>query len=254
MKKILFILLLLFATQAHAAANLTIWPLKVSLSPKDKTSSVHLINKGPKPVKIQVYAKSWDMDGNGKFIEVDTGDFVFFPRLTSIEPNEDKAIRVGYNGNFPPLEKPYRLYFVELPPIKKPTQPDKNVSFGIQAVLKLSVPLFVMPTDKSPRPQIEITATDNLQVSIYNHGTHNFLLTKGNVELFDNNGNSLFSKKIKVLQRVLPKRRLIIKVPIDDMPCNKAQAIEFKFNLGEQKAPDDEKIKRFSTQRCVPVM
>ncbi len=254
MKKItLLFILLLFTNQTYAAANLGIWPLKVSLSPENKTGTVHITNKGTKSVNIQIFAKTWDMDANGKFVETDTGNFVFFPRLATIAPKEDKAIRVGYNGSFPALEKPYRLYVEELAIIKKPTQQSKYVSAGVQMLLKLSVPLFVMPSANSPKPQMEITATGGLQVGIRNHGTHNILLTKGNVELFGANGNSLFSKEIKVLQRVLPKRRLLIKVPIDDMPCNKARAIEFKFSLGEQESPYDEKTKRFSTKRgCVP--
>lgn len=197
------------------------------------------------------------MDENGKFIETDTGDFIFFPRLATIAPNEDKAIRVGYRGAFPALEKPYRLYFEELPPIRQPIQAERGKSaLGIQTTLKLSVPLFVMPSANLPEPQLTITETkktgNGLRVSIHNRGTHNFLLTGGTVELFNSRSSSVFSKEIKVLQRVLPQRRLFVEVPLDNAPCTRVRTIEFKFVLDGQNVPY---IKRFPTRRgCVPIM
>ena len=256
-KTLLLFSLLLFSIQAYAGAAVSIWPVRVSLWPEKKLDAVHLVNKGNESVKVQIYAKSWDMDENGKFIETDTGDFVFFPRLATIAPNEDKAIRVGYRGTFPALEKPYRLYLEELPPIRQPIPAERQKSvLGIQTTLKLSVPLFVMPSANPPTPQLTITETnktgDGLQVGIHNKGTHNFLLTEGTVELFDGRNHSVFSKEIKVLQRVLPQRRLFIEIPLDNAPCLKARAIEFKFILDGLDVPY---IKRFPTQRgCVPLM
>lgn len=258
MKRILFLVsLLFFSVPAYAGATISIWPVKVSLWPAKKLDAVHLVNQGNESVKVQIYAKSWDMDENGQFIEADTGDFIFFPRLATIAPNEDKAIRVGYRGVFPATEKPYRLYFEELPPIRQPIPAERGQSeLGIQTTLKLSVPLFVRPSANLPAPQLSITATkktdNSLRVGIHNEGTHNFLLTGGTLELFDSRSRPVFSKEVKVLQRVLPQRHLFVEVPLDNAPCTEAGTLEFKWVLEGQEVPY---VKRFPTQRgCIPII
>jgi len=258
LKRILLLLsLLCFSIQAYAASSVSIWPVKVALWPEKKLDVIHLVNQGNDAVKVQIYATSWDMDENGQFIEADTGDFVFFPRLATIAPNEEKEIRVGYNGAFPALEKAYRLYLEELPPIQQPTPEEAQKStLEIQMTLKLSVPLFVRPAADAPTPQPLIKAAQTtgqgLQVAIHNEGTHNFLLKNGSVELLNSQDRSIFSGPIKVLQRVLPKRRLFVNVPLANAPCAKANAIEFKFTLDDQEEPY---IKRFPTQKgCTPVL
>ncbi len=250
---LLFLGLLLFSIQGYAIAQLTIWPVNVALWPQKRMDVVHLINKGKTAVNIQVSAASWDIDKNGKSIEVSTGDFIFFPRLTTIAPGEDKSIRIGYNGVFPVREKPYRLYFEELPKLKRPAaQEETRMGFGVEIVLKLSVPLFVRQTKDPGKPRFRIitpTKTETgLRIGLQNKGNDHFQLKQLLVKLLDYRGRSIFSEQKQMGQRVLGQRRAFFNIALKKNDCARARQIEFQFTLTGRKSPY---IKRFPIRRCV---
>ncbi len=236
------ILILFFVSPAWGKATLGIWPVRVSLTPDQKISEVILRNNGKNEVKVQVYAKTWDMDENGKFIETDTGDFVFFPRLLTIPGGEEKTLRVGYNGDFPAVEKPYRLYIQELPEIQTQEQKEKEkMEAYFNFLLKLSVPVFVMPSNAPEPVKAEIAGVEpgenGLKVSFRNAGIRNFLLKKIEARLMDKNGTAIDEFKDDYVQRVLPMRSVFLRIPFNSSQCGKAGKLFLRFFLeGSDKA------------------
>ncbi len=221
----------------QAKALISVWPIKVFLYPDRKTGEVNLTNKGEYEVNAQVYAKSWDVDENGKFIETDTGDFVFYPRLLTIKPGEEKKLRIAYDGDFPPLEKSYRLYVYELPEIEKPEKQAEKVALGFIPLLRLSLPLFVSPSKTPPAPQAlaeEIEKTDKgVKVAVKNPGNHHITLQRVFVRLTGQNGNSIAEGEAKPhILRILPQRRVWVDIPIENLPdTTKILNSEVRFSL-----------------------
>ncbi|MDM8517871.1 fimbria/pilus periplasmic chaperone [Desulfobacterales bacterium HSG16] len=238
---LLFFLISLSALPVQAKATLGIWPVRVNLTPDQKISAVTIRNKGENEVKVQVYAKTWDMDENGKFIETDTGDFVFFPRLLTIPGGDKKIIRAGYNGDFPVVEKPYRLYIQELPKIKSPEQQAVKMDTSFNFLLKLSVPVFVRPSDKPEPVQAEIIgvepAENGLKVHLHNTGIRNFLLKKIDAQLMDRNGLALNKFSNDYVQRVLPKRSVFLQIPLSNSQCDKAEKLFISLFLYNSDTP-----------------
>ncbi len=239
---------LLLASQSAEAAKIRIWPVKVTLWPDHATESVRLTNEEDTPVNVQISATSWDMDENGKFIEADTGDFVFFPRLMTLPPHEEKAVRVGYQGNFPPLEKPYRLLIQELPPVRQPEkQEEGKQTLGLTYVLKLSLPLFVMPSKEPPAPEIAIdgveAAEKGLKIGIKAPGSHHIQVTKLEAQLMDGADAAVTKGENKTqLLRVLPHRRVFVEVPLDSKACATAKKLLVKVEAEGLKAPYEQSI------------
>ena len=231
----IFLLVFFFAAPAWGRATLGIYPVRLDLTPDKKIGEVTIRNRGENEVKAQIYAKTWDMDVNGEYIETDTGDFVFFPRLLTIPGGEDKVLRVGYNGNFPPVEKPYRLYIQELPEIKDTKQEASKLETGFDFLLKLSVPIFVRPSDISEPVKggiagVEAVA-DGLKISLHNEGIRNFLIQKISARLIDQNGSVVEEYEGEYPQRVLPKRSVFLKVPMKNDACEKATKLGLKLFL-----------------------
>jgi P pilus assembly chaperone PapD len=238
---ILFVCLIC-TSPAWGKANLGIWPVKVTLHPEHKMGEVHLSNKGEDTVNVQVYAKTWDIDEKGEFVETDTGSFVFYPRLLTIAAGEEKSIRIGYKGDFPPLEKAYRLYIHELPEIRKPGQETENVQVGIQSLLRLSLPLFVSPskTSPDPRPVVEKieTADTGLRLGVKNGGTHHFTVQRVEAKLLGKDAAVLSTGEAKPhILRIIPLRTVFIDIPMDTDDCSSAENIDLNLFLEQRKKP-----------------
>ncbi|MCP4213844.1 MAG: molecular chaperone [bacterium] len=244
LKRILLICLIcLFASPVWGKAHIGVWPVKVFLWPDQKIGEVHLTNKGKTDANLQISAKSWDMDENGKFIEADTGDFVFYPRLMTIPAGGKSTLRVGYNSDFPKLEKPYRLFIQELPPIHETDQTKKEkMSAGFLALLRLSLPLFVSPSQETPSPRpvidgVEIT-DEGVRVPVKNPGTHNFLVIGVTVTLLGKDKAVLAKGENKrAAIRVLPQRRRLWDIPMDTGKRAIAQSIRISLDIQDLKKP-----------------
>ncbi len=237
-RNICLILIFFFASPAWGKATLGIWPVRINLTPDQKIGEVILRNRGENEVKVQVYAKTWDMDENGKFIETDTGDFVFFPRLLSILGGEEKKLRVGYNGDFPPEEKPYRLYIQELPEIQTQKEKEtKKMGAAFDFLLKLSVPVFVRPSNAPEPLKAEILevepAEKELKIKIRNSGIRNFLMKKIEVRWENIKGSAVNEFKEDYVQRVLPNRSVFLRLPFDTGQCGKAGKLFLKLFLDD---------------------
>lgn len=277
---ICLLLTVLSATALHAAA-LSIAPVKVLLWPEQNSDAVRLGNKGDVPVNVQITAKTWSMDETGKFVETDTGDFVFFPRLLTLAPAEEKSVRVGYNGDFPAQEKPYRLLIEELPPVLKPAQQEEGkVGFGLQYSLRLSVPVFVMPGKEPTQAEVAIeginlgekiitippkpvtsplrlaTGPEEKTVPIVKVGVKspgNYHVQVKNVELqwLDAKGQTVTSTESGLLLlRVLPKLRVFVEVP-PPANCQGAQTLRVKVNAEKLNEPYTQNYP-LTKGRCYP--
>jgi len=208
---------------AQAKALISVWPMKIFLYPDQKTGEVNLINKGEFEVNAQVYAKTWDVDENGKFVETETGDFVFYPRLLTIKPGEEKKLRIAYDGPFPALEKSFRLYIYELPEIEKPEKQAEKLALGFIPLLRLSLPLFVSPSKTPPPPQAvaeEVGITEKgLKVAVRNPGNHHITLQRVFVRLTGQNQTLIAEGEAKPhILRILPQRMVWVDIPLEKSP------------------------------------
>jgi fimbrial chaperone protein len=238
----LFTASVVFSNQIFAGANLGVSPVKIQLSPSNKTGTLTIINKGDTPVNLQLDAKSWDMDENGKFIETDTGDFIFYPKTLTIKAKDQAAVRVGYMSDFPNTEKPYRLFINEIPSITQ-IEPEKNkVNIGVNSALSISMPVYVVPMNEIPAPQVELgqIKVDNqkLRIGVKNLTAYHVDLNKVSAKLLKG-GSTLADKSVDLkLQRVLGEHQVFVDLPIDTKKlCSQADAISVEFEVANMATP-----------------
>jgi P pilus assembly chaperone PapD len=241
---------------SFAAAKLQIWPTHVYISKDQPIATVNLRNLGNTAVNLQGTAYAWEMDEQGKTTLTDIDGFVFYPKMLTIEANEQKTLNVGYDGDFPALEKPYRLKIRELPQLKNAQQTQTaESSLGIKPLLELSVPLFVRSTrrDLSPKASVETpsqTAT-GVRVGIRNHGQQNFLLRGVNLSWLDAAGKTQFAQQHEHAIRVLPQRRLRQDIAIPTLSCGNASKLDVELVLEQPFEPITHTF-ALSPGQCLP--
>jgi len=182
------------------AGDFQIQPMAMDLSLNVKSGVFSVINNGEEKIDFQVSAKEWNQDEKGKDVFVDTKDIVFFPKVMSVEPKGQRAIRIGLKGPLGTKEKTYRLFVEEIPTPKKTSADDvkKNIRAGVTIAFRFAMPIFVKPA----RPQ-EIYVIDKIEMSkgavkaiIRNTGNVHIKLRAVTFSGKAADGKELFSKEV----------------------------------------------------------
>lgn len=126
---------------ALAAPSLSIAPLKLLLSPRDKTVSLTLTNSGDSPITLTVQVRRW-MQGGGAEQLNPTRDLVAAPAQFTLKPGGRQVVRLARLTLPSVTESAYRVLLTEVP---------SGRAAGLQTVLQLSVPLFEGVIDGAPR-------------------------------------------------------------------------------------------------------
>jgi fimbrial chaperone protein len=167
------------------AANFTVTPVRVELSPSQPTSALTVRNEmSDESVVVEVRTMAWSQkDGEDEYASAP--DLLATPPIFTLAPGATQVIRVGLRR--PPSadhEVSYRLYLREVPP------PPKPGFAGVQIALEMSLPVFAKPRAPSaPSLQWQVDAKPDgpLSLSVTNAGNAhvqvaNLVLTAGNVD------------------------------------------------------------------------
>ena len=141
-------LLFITVTLSRAfAADFQIQPTSLDLGGNVKSGAFSVINNGNEKIDFQISVKEWSQDASGKDAYVDTKDIIFFPKIMSVEPFGQRAIRIGLKTPLSKMEKTYRLFVEEIPTPKK--TPDVklkgNIQAGLTIAFRFATPIFVKP-------------------------------------------------------------------------------------------------------------
>jgi fimbrial chaperone protein len=156
------LLFLSLSSSLAFASDYRITPTTLELSSGAKSGAFSVINKGNEKLNVAVSVMEWTQDAAGKDVYGETKDIVFFPKIMTIEPNEQRAIRIGVKGPQSQKEKTYRLFVEELPAQKKKTDEKTagNITAGLTIAFRFATPIFVKPA----RPQ-ETAVIEKVELS-----------------------------------------------------------------------------------------
>lgn len=160
--RIMAAILFLASPARHAAAaDFQIQPTTLELSGGANSGAFSVINNGDESINFQVSVKEWTQDAAGKDVYTDTKDIVFFPKIMTTAPHEQRAIRIGYKAPASSNEKTYRLFVEEIPAPKKETTEKTagKIRAGITIAFRFASPIFVKP----PQPQ-ETAAVERMEL------------------------------------------------------------------------------------------
>src|SRR2546421_6591721 len=123
-----------------AASAFKVTPVRVTFSGPSSTL-LTLKNESDQPLRFQITSFVWFQDPKGAMQLTPTEDIVFFPALLSLNPGEERKVRVAATVAAKDVEKTYRIFFEELPPLVKP----ENAGAQVRILTKMGIPIFVSP-------------------------------------------------------------------------------------------------------------
>jgi fimbrial chaperone protein len=187
---------LLFARPFQAAAaSYTVTPIQVFLGSSNTSALLTIENKSTETLRFQVTANSWSQSPKGEVELGPTEDVVFFPALLSVEPGKQRKIRVGVAKPAAGIEKTYRIFVEELPPLEKPAQPGNRSE--VKVLTRMGIPIFVRPAKIRREGAVESPKLDGgeLTFRVRNAGNIAFTLLSVRVSGTGADGATTFEKQ-----------------------------------------------------------
>lgn len=189
--------LALVATPA-IAGDYTVSPMRMELNRDTRSSVVTLGNAGEDRIDFQVKAMEWTQDAEGADRYTETDEVVFFPKVLSVEPGEQRVVRVGVKTLPVVTERTFRLFIEKLPaPVHEPLPPGSRVTVNV----RFAMPVFVKPaTPGGPKAEVVGTALTRgeLVFAVKNAGNEHLRMDEG-IALSGRNaqGAEVFTQKIE---------------------------------------------------------
>jgi fimbrial chaperone protein len=219
--------LALIPCQAIAGAFRVV-PTRVTLDAQTKTAKLTVINTGAEQVTIQVEGMVWRQDAEGRDEYSEAKELAFFPKIFSMAANEERIVRLGYQGAWPVREQTYRVYVQELP-VAKPGET------ALKMVLRLGVPVFVKPAKETQGNTVEIAQVAlreaHLQVRVKNNGSSHFMAQTIKASGRDGAGTEVFARETAGWY-VLPGISKPFPLAISAPECLKAKIIHVAVEGG----------------------
>jgi fimbrial chaperone protein len=210
-----FALLAMGHQPAALAEGFTVSPMSVTLGSGARSATLTLRNDDAAPKSFSIRALAWhhDEQGNEQFEE--STDLIYFPRLLTLEPDQQALVRLGLRLPPAQVERSWRLLVEELPaPGTKPS------GSRVRVRVRFGVPVFATPAPSVVGRAIALVADDvtrregSLRWSLRNAGGQHELFEQLSVRGLDAQGQPLFAHEAKVRYLLAgERRRLTVEVP-----------------------------------------
>lgn len=123
------------------AGSFSINPVKLTLSAQNSMQIMTVRNDGAEAAVMQVELVAWSQ-ANGQDVYTPTRELLATPPIFTVPAGGSQIIRVGLRrAPEGQRELAYRMFLQEVPP---PAKPD---TVGLQVALRISVPVFVAPSE-----------------------------------------------------------------------------------------------------------
>jgi fimbrial chaperone protein len=137
-------LLLAGGCSSARAGTFQVQPVRIELSSSRLSTTVQVRNLSPEGTTIQAQVVAWTADGVEEILK-ESNDVLLNPPIFTVAPGQAQFMRVGLRRAKPAeSEVTYRLILEEVPP------PVRKNFAGVNTLLKISVPIFVLPAVSEP--------------------------------------------------------------------------------------------------------
>jgi fimbrial chaperone protein len=120
------------------AATFTVEPTQIVFSNRTNSVLLTLRNESTETLRFELSVFKWGQSPSGEMQLEATEDIVFFPALLTLAPGESRRVRVGSATEFDAIEKSYRIFVEELPPLERQGS-------GVRVLTKMGIPIFLRP-------------------------------------------------------------------------------------------------------------
>lgn len=188
--------LVLASNSVVCASGLQVAPVSLTIKASQQARGLRLSNTSDHVIHAQVRVYRW-RQMNGEDRQEKSRGLVASPPLLTIQPGQEQLVRVIRAGPPPTgpdaVEKAYRLSIDELPiraDEEDAATPDDERS-GLTFLLHYSVPVFVLPSESQPKPDLDWQLKrigGHTELVVGNHGTGHAQLA--DVTFTDSDGTS----------------------------------------------------------------
>jgi len=182
---------------ALSAAAFRVTPIQVALSSTNSSALLTLTNESSETLRFQVSAHAWTQGRKGEIELAPTQDIVFFPALLTLEAGKERKIRVGTSAPAGAVEKTYRIFVEELPPVEGPKDSSAPRS-EVRVRTKMGIPIFLLPTakpDVAGAIESPALADGQLRFRVRNTGNVHFTLLSVRITGTAASGETIFEKQ-----------------------------------------------------------
>jgi fimbrial chaperone protein len=175
------------------ATGFGIVPTQILLGPKSPSATMTLHSEDDRTLRFQFSVMAWAQNAQGVMQLSPTKDIVFFPQLFELEPAKARIVRIGTPSLNVAVEKTYRLFVKELPPLGKPEGGGAQVNI----LTNLSIPIFVQPAKPVADGRIDSFAAQKRRASfeIKNLGNIHFQIKEVKVTGLGEAQKKIFEQK-----------------------------------------------------------
>ncbi len=139
---VMWTMVMLGASQAHAASSVLIWPIDPVLEADQQASALWLENRGSETANLQIRVFGWSQNGFAEQYQ-NQRDVIGSPPVAKIEPGQKQLVRLTRTKDVPPgQELAYRIIIDEIPSAQPATADGGKTAAAIRFQMRYSVPLF----------------------------------------------------------------------------------------------------------------
>ncbi|MDH5229159.1 MAG: fimbria/pilus periplasmic chaperone [Gammaproteobacteria bacterium] len=225
----LILVLLMFVSTFVHASTFKVHPLRFQFDGEKKSDVLKLTNTSDNAVTVQLESVKWAQDSAGNDLYEPTQDIIFFPKIVTLEKDQQRIVRIGYRGE-PALkhEKFYRLFAQELPG-QGQKQGALNFSF------RFSMPIFIKAKQQQPKHKITRTSVRNgaIHVTMENTGNSHYLVKKIFAVAQDQSQTDLSTVETSGWY-ILPGVERTFTIPLQEADCRAAKQYLLAVQAGKK--------------------
>ena len=141
---IVVVALVVVPWQPAPAATFTVNPTRVSLSAKARSALLTLKNTSDQLVRFQLDVVRWHQNEKGEMSFEPATEIVFFPKLVTLAPRQERTIRLGTTLPSGSVERAFRIFIEELPPTTAAAG-SAAAPGEVRILTRVGIPIFVEP-------------------------------------------------------------------------------------------------------------
>jgi fimbrial chaperone protein len=212
------------------AADFTVNPIQIFLTGQTRSAILTVQNTSGEPLRFQLNAFAWAQDPTGQMLLTPTSEIIFFPRLLTLAPSEQRIVRVGTSVPGGPIERTYRIFVEELPPAQ-PTAPAGQV----RVLARMGIPIFVEA--RGGRSELRmippVQQPGRLVFGLRNAGTKHAIPQAIRVHGQGAGGETLWEGEQEGWY-ILAGEQRVYEIPFPREECIKTKAVAVEVKTGEQ--------------------
>jgi len=213
------------------AADFTVNPIQIFLAGQTRSAILTVQNTSGEPLRFQLNAFTWAQDPAGQMQLTPTSEIIFFPRLLTLAPGEQRIVRVGTSVAAGPVERTYRIFVEELPPSTQQAAPAGQV----RVLARMGIPIFVEA--KAGRAELRLSPPvlqpGRLVFELRNGGTKHAIPQVIRVRGQGAGGETLWEGEQEGWY-VLAGERRVYEMPFPREECARTKAVAVEVKAGEQ--------------------